>query len=181
MVDAAIHGPGALPARPAGWVGSVPGGGGAALWPGTQACAAVPLRSGRRLVGSLLVAFEQEHDWRPTERDLVVELSALTGQALDRIWAQQAERAASAASRRLSEALQRSLLTSPPDLDDLQMPRGTSGPPRGRRRPDLCPVAGWACATVRAHPPGRCTLRARRRCRTAVIVAAHLGQSPTRG
>jgi PAS domain S-box-containing protein len=121
MVDAAVHGAVHFLADRAAALVLFPGAEELYARARTQASAAVPLRTGEDLVGSLSVAFEEEHAWREAERELVVAFSSLTGQALERIWAQEAERAATAAARRLSETLQRSLLTSPPVLEGLQI------------------------------------------------------------
>ena len=83
---------------------------------GTEAAAAVPLRARGELLGSLSVGFGEPHEWRPAERELLETLAALTAQALDRLAARRAEREAARAGRRLSETLQRSLLTEPASL-----------------------------------------------------------------
>lgn len=81
---------------------------------GAEASAAVPLHSGQVLLGSLSVAFDCAHRWRPEDRRLLEALASLTAQALGRLRAQEAEQAASSAVRRMAETLQRSLLTAPP-------------------------------------------------------------------
>ncbi len=88
---------------------------------GTEAAAAVPLRARGELLGALSVGLVLPHEWRPAERELLETLAALTAQALDRLRARQAEREATRASRRLSETLQRSLLTEPPGTDLLDV------------------------------------------------------------
>ena len=88
---------------------------------GTEASAAVPLLSGGALVGALTLTFETAHDWRTAERELVTTFAALAGQALERVRAGEAERAAAGAVARMSETLQRSLLSDPPQLDGLQV------------------------------------------------------------
>jgi serine phosphatase RsbU (regulator of sigma subunit) len=87
----------------------------------TEGSAAVPLRLGGHVMGSLSVAFEGPHPWRQPDRDLLNALASLTAQALDRIAARQAEQEATKAARRLSETLQRSLLTAPPQPRDLHI------------------------------------------------------------
>ncbi|TFV55690.1 GAF domain-containing protein [Geodermatophilus sp. DF01-2] len=87
----------------------------------TQGSAAVPLRADGRVFGSLSVAFDVPHEWRPADRELLETFAALTAQALERIRARDAERGAAEAGRRLSETLQRSLLTNPPQPDDLSI------------------------------------------------------------
>ncbi len=81
---------------------------------GTEASAAVPLTSGDQLLGSLSVAFDRAHAWRPEDRRLLEALASLTAQALGRIRAQRAEQTAALAVRRMAETLQRSLLSAPP-------------------------------------------------------------------
>jgi serine phosphatase RsbU (regulator of sigma subunit) len=92
-----------------------------AFWGAVEASAAVPLRTGGRTIGALLVAFDHTQHWREPEQELVEALATLTAQALDRIRARIAEKQANAASRRLSETLQRSLLAAPPQYGDLQI------------------------------------------------------------
>jgi serine phosphatase RsbU (regulator of sigma subunit) len=81
----------------------------------------VPLRARGGLLGSLSVAFAGPRSWRPADRDLLVAFAALTAQAMDRIRAREAEEEATAAARGLSETLQRSLLTDPPEPNVLQV------------------------------------------------------------
>ncbi len=87
----------------------------------TQASAAVPLRAENKVLGSLSVAFDHDHPWRTPDRELVNAFASLTAQALDRIGARDAERSAILATQRLSETLQRSLLTNPPEPNHLQI------------------------------------------------------------
>ncbi|SDX84985.1 Serine phosphatase RsbU, regulator of sigma subunit [Modestobacter sp. DSM 44400] len=87
----------------------------------TEGSASVPLRVHGRVFGSLSVAFDGPHTWRAADRELLEAFAALTSQALERISAREAERAATRASQRLSEALQRSLLTDPPQPNDLHI------------------------------------------------------------
>jgi serine phosphatase RsbU (regulator of sigma subunit)/PAS domain-containing protein len=87
----------------------------------TEASAAVPLLSRGVTFGSLSVAFETPKVWRIPDRDLLRALASLTAQALDRLRAQESERSATAAIRRLSETLQRSLLTAPPRSEAMQI------------------------------------------------------------
>ncbi|SDQ04020.1 ATP-binding SpoIIE family protein phosphatase [Quadrisphaera sp. DSM 44207] len=86
-----------------------------------QASATVPLRSGSVLMGSLSVAWDHPRDFTAADRDLLAALAALCAQALDRVRARAAERESVAAVQRMSETLQRSLLTEPPQADDLQI------------------------------------------------------------
>ena len=87
----------------------------------TDASAAVPLTSHGHTIGSLAVAFEGPNPWRAADRALLRALAALTAQAVDRLRAEQAEREANREIRRLSEKLQRSLLTAPPQTETLQI------------------------------------------------------------
>jgi serine phosphatase RsbU (regulator of sigma subunit) len=88
---------------------------------GKEAWAVLPLIAGGRLLGALAVAWEQPQDFPADEVELLEAFAAQCAQALDRIQVHQAERSAAAASRRLSEALQRSLLTAPPEPDHLEI------------------------------------------------------------
>lgn len=135
MVDTAQTGTAHfLPDRAAA-VALFPGGAEAYRRAGTQGSASVPLRARGAVFGALAVAFTGRHDWRPADRELLEALAALAGQALDRILAQRAEREATRASRRLSETLQRSLLTAPPQPNHLQIAALPARRPRhpGRR------------------------------------------------
>ncbi|PRY50034.1 serine phosphatase RsbU (regulator of sigma subunit) [Geodermatophilus tzadiensis] len=82
--------------------------------PGLRSWAALPLRSGERLLGSLVVgwpgtrAFE-DHDVRVLEA-----LAVQTVQALERVTRLEDERRVASATRSLAETLQRSMLTEPP-------------------------------------------------------------------
>jgi len=86
-----------------------------------QASAAVPLVARGHLLGCLSVGFATERTWTEQEQSLLEAFAALTAQALERISAHEAERAASAQVARFSETLQRSLLTSPPEPDHLHI------------------------------------------------------------
>jgi serine phosphatase RsbU (regulator of sigma subunit) len=79
------------------------------------------LRAGGEVIGALSLAVRDPRLWRPAERELVEALTALTAQALERVLARQAERQAMEATRSLSESLQRSLLTEPPQAGGLQI------------------------------------------------------------
>jgi serine phosphatase RsbU (regulator of sigma subunit) len=84
-----------------------------------EASAAVPLTSEGVTFGSLSVALAEPYAWRRPDRELLEAFAALTAQALQRIRARDAERAATYSAQRLSEMLQRSLLTDPPEPNDL--------------------------------------------------------------
>jgi serine phosphatase RsbU (regulator of sigma subunit)/anti-sigma regulatory factor (Ser/Thr protein kinase) len=88
---------------------------------GVEASASVPMSSRGRALGCLSVAFDVVREWPEDERDLVEAFAALTAQALERITAREAERVASRAVARFAETLQRSLLSTPPQLTGLQI------------------------------------------------------------
>jgi serine phosphatase RsbU (regulator of sigma subunit) len=89
--------------------------------PGLRSWAALPLRSGERLLGSLTVgwagprAFE-DHDVRVLEA-----LAVQTVQALERVTRLEDERRLASATRSLAETLQRSMLTDPPHRPGLDL------------------------------------------------------------
>jgi PAS domain S-box-containing protein len=84
--------------------------------------ATLPLHAGERLLGSLVVSWADERPFDdPDEVELLQAFAAQCAQALDRIQALEAERAAAEASLRMSEVLQRSLLTPPPQPDHLHL------------------------------------------------------------
>ena len=87
----------------------------------THGQAAVPLPSHGRTIGALGVAFAEPHPFRASDRALLQALAALAAEALDRLRAEQAEREATREIRRLSETLQRSLLTPLPPSDRLHV------------------------------------------------------------
>ena len=88
---------------------------------GCDAWASLPLRSGDRLLGSLSVGWRGTHDFPSAERELLDALAAQCAQGLDRIQVRSAERQAAAAAQRMSETLQRSLLTEPTQPAGLQI------------------------------------------------------------
>lgn len=88
---------------------------------GRAAWAVLPLRSADRLLGSLVVSWTDPQVLGQDERELLAALAAQTAQALDRVQALQAERRQAAEVRRLSETWQRSLLSAPPQPDDLRV------------------------------------------------------------
>ena len=88
---------------------------------GRQAWAALPLRAGDHLLGSLVASWAEVHPFADDEVELLAAFAAQCAQALDRLQVREAERLAATATRRLSEALQRSLLTAPPQPDHLQI------------------------------------------------------------
>ncbi len=88
---------------------------------GDQAWAALPLEVGGRLLGSLTVGWKQPRALPERELELLHAFAAQCAQALDRIQVRQAERHAALESQRMSETLQRSLLTAPPEPDHLRI------------------------------------------------------------
>ncbi len=81
----------------------------------------LPLRVRDECLGSLAVGWTDEHPPDPAELDVLDTFAALCAQALDRLQALAAERAAAAAVARMSESLQRSLLSAPPQPPGLQI------------------------------------------------------------
>ena len=86
---------------------------------GRSRWATLPLRAGSRLLGSLAVSWTSEGEFTDRETELLVAFAAQFSQALDRVRTLEAERRAAAAAQWMSEALQRSLLTQPPQPDDV--------------------------------------------------------------
>ncbi|WP_298461958.1 SpoIIE family protein phosphatase [uncultured Cellulomonas sp.] len=83
--------------------------------------ALLPLRVGDKLIGSLAVAWAEEHAPAADELELLDGFAAQLALALERIWATEAQRAAAAEAQQLSETLQRSLLTQPTRSDTLEI------------------------------------------------------------
>ena len=88
---------------------------------GRSGWAFVPLKVNERVIGSLGVAWTEEHQTTSDELAIIDAFAAQLAQALDRIQATAAQRAAAAEAQRMSETLQRSLLTQPPRLEGLQI------------------------------------------------------------
>lgn len=88
---------------------------------GRRAWAFIPLTVQDRTIGSLGVAWTEEHHVLPDELELLEAFAAQLAQALERIRATEAQRVATAEAQRLSETLQRSLLTQPPQPDGLSI------------------------------------------------------------
>ena len=88
---------------------------------GKVAWAALPLRVGERLLGSLTASWSTPQTFVAEDRELMAAFAAQCAQALDRLLVRQAERRSATATRRIAEALQRSLLTAPPQPDHLQI------------------------------------------------------------
>jgi serine phosphatase RsbU (regulator of sigma subunit) len=81
----------------------------------------LPLTVRDECLGALAVAWVDEHPLPVDELELLDGFAAQCAQALQRIRATEAQREAALAVQRLSETLQRSLLTQPPAPDDLQI------------------------------------------------------------
>ena len=88
---------------------------------GKGAVVCLPLQTASRLLGSLSISWEEPQQFSAADVDLMTAFAAQCAQALDRILERQAEQRAAAASRRFSEALQRSLLGEPPRVDGLRL------------------------------------------------------------
>ncbi len=88
---------------------------------GAQAWASLPLRVGARSVGSLTMGWRSPRAFPADEVDLLEAFATQCAQALERILVRDAERARASSVRGMSEALQRSMLTAPPQPDHLQL------------------------------------------------------------
>jgi serine phosphatase RsbU (regulator of sigma subunit) len=88
---------------------------------GNEAWVALPLQAGARSLGSLSVGWTDRRDFTSQDVELLEAFAAQCAQVLDRIQTRQAERAAYAAVRGMAEALQRSLLTEPPQTEGLEI------------------------------------------------------------
>jgi PAS domain S-box-containing protein len=77
------------------------------------AWAFLPLRVRDRVIGALAVGWAEEHHPTPDELEVLDGFAAQLAQALQRIRATEAQQAAAAEAQKLSETLQRSLLTQP--------------------------------------------------------------------
>ena len=86
-----------------------------------QAWAALPLTVGERRLGGLVLHWRTPRAFPAEDVEILEAFAAQCAQALERLRGRQAEREAVAASQRLSETLQRSLLTEPPELEHLQI------------------------------------------------------------
>ncbi|MCW2681298.1 MAG: Sensor phosphatase [Frankiales bacterium] len=86
---------------------------------GCRAWASLPLRTDAGVLGSLSVGWVEKRTFSPEELEVLDALAAQCAQGLERIQVRQAERRAAAAAQRMSETLQRSLLTDPPQPEGL--------------------------------------------------------------
>jgi serine phosphatase RsbU (regulator of sigma subunit) len=88
---------------------------------GRSAWACLPLVLTDEVLGSLSVAWTEPRTFTPSDVELLEGLAAQCAQVLARLRSREQERAATAATQRMSETLQRSLLTSPPAPDSLRI------------------------------------------------------------
>ena len=88
---------------------------------GRSAWAVLPLRVETRLLGALVVSWVDEREFAKDELELLEGFAAQCALALHRIGHLQTQRQTALAVKRLSETLQRSLLTQPPTPDALQI------------------------------------------------------------
>ncbi|MGY1710402.1 PP2C family protein-serine/threonine phosphatase [Geodermatophilus sp. SYSU D00758] len=86
---------------------------------GLAAWAALPLRAGGRLLGSWTIGWRDPQPLDGEDLRVLEAWAAQCAQAVDRVSRLEAERRRAHATRSLAEALQRSLLTDPPQPDDL--------------------------------------------------------------
>jgi PAS domain S-box-containing protein len=86
-----------------------------------SACVAYPLRVHGRVLGSLTIGWRRPQAFTQRDLGLVAALTSLCAQTLDRIQTREREQRAVAAERALSEALQRSLLSEPPQPAGVQI------------------------------------------------------------
>jgi serine phosphatase RsbU (regulator of sigma subunit) len=89
--------------------------------PGLRAWAALPLRIGRRPLGSLTVGWAEPQSLDDDDRRVLDAFAAQCSQAVNRVARRETERRQARATRSLAESLQRSLLTSPPELEHLDI------------------------------------------------------------
>jgi serine phosphatase RsbU (regulator of sigma subunit)/anti-sigma regulatory factor (Ser/Thr protein kinase) len=86
-----------------------------------SAVASLPLRVGDRRLGSCTLTWPEARSFTAQDVELLRALAVLLAQALDRVAARRAEQRSALAVQRMSETLQRSLLTSPPRPEGLQI------------------------------------------------------------
>ncbi|MGX5654899.1 SpoIIE family protein phosphatase, partial [Geodermatophilus nigrescens] len=89
--------------------------------PGMQAWAALPLRAGTRLLGSLTVGWSAPQAFDDDDVRVLTALAAQCATALDRVDRLEDERRRASAAHGLAETLQRSLLTEPPRRPGLEI------------------------------------------------------------
>ncbi|GAA4747216.1 hypothetical protein GCM10023328_31820 [Modestobacter marinus] len=88
---------------------------------GIRSWAALPLRSGGRLLGSWTIGWADPREFDDDDVRVLEAHAAQCGQAVERVTRLEAERRRAKATRSLAEALQRSLLTAPPQPPGLRI------------------------------------------------------------
>jgi PAS domain S-box-containing protein len=88
---------------------------------GCQAFASLPLRVNGRILGSLTVAWAGTHAFPAREVEVLDAFAAHCAHGIERITTRQVERSTAAATTRMAETLQMSLLTDPVQPDHLQI------------------------------------------------------------
>ncbi|MGY1844297.1 SpoIIE family protein phosphatase [Modestobacter sp. SYSU DS0875] len=88
---------------------------------GVRSWAALPLRAGGRLLGSWTVGWAGPRAFEDEELRVLEAYAAQCAQAVERVARLEEERRQARATRSLAEALQRSLLTAPPQPDHLRI------------------------------------------------------------
>ncbi|MGY1857357.1 SpoIIE family protein phosphatase [Modestobacter sp. SYSU DS0290] len=88
---------------------------------GVRSWAALPLRAGGRLLGSWTVGWTDPRTLADDELQVLEAYAAQCAQAVERVARLEDERRRASATRSLAEALQRSLLTAPPQPDHLRI------------------------------------------------------------
>ncbi|HET7327951.1 MAG TPA: SpoIIE family protein phosphatase [Nocardioidaceae bacterium] len=86
-----------------------------------RASATVPMVSGGEALGALSLLWADERAFTRTDLDFIDGLAAQVTQSLQRVLGRMAQRRAAVTDQRMSEALQRSLLTRPPQTDRLSI------------------------------------------------------------
>jgi len=86
-----------------------------------EAWATLPLQSADRVLGALSVGWRQPRAFTDGEVEVLEALAAQCAHGLERIQSRQVERRSAYVARRMSETLQRSLLTEPPQPDHLDV------------------------------------------------------------
>ena len=90
-------------------------------FPGLRSWAALPLRTGRRPLGSVLVGWDDVQDFPQDDVRVLEAFAVQCSQAVARVARLEAERRRAHATRGLAETLQRSLLSEPPPRPHLDV------------------------------------------------------------
>ena len=90
-------------------------------WAGDGSWACAPMRAGGRILGSVSATWAPELDVSEREVGLLQVFTALCAQTLERMENAAEQRRAALAVSKMSETLQRSLLTQPPVQDDVRV------------------------------------------------------------